>query len=75
MANDVVHQAFPLGTVHHVAHQGAGLAPIVVLGSQRVGGADHVAVGVPAGGLTVAGGVGLRAALGIRAYTGSVASS
>src|SRR3954451_5692865 len=65
MANDVVHQAFPLGVVHHVADQGAGLAPVVVLGAQRVGGAYHVAVGVPTGGLAVAGGVGERPAFGV----------
>ena len=66
MANDVVHQSFPLGIVHDVADQGAGLAPVVVLGAQRVGGAHHVTVGVPARGLAVAGGVGQRAALGVR---------
>ena len=65
MANDVVHQAVPLGLVHHLAHQGAGLAPVVVLRPQRVGGAHHVTVGVPTRGLAVAGGVGQRAAFGV----------
>ena len=50
----------------HVADQGAGLAPVVVLGPQGVSGAHHFAVGVPARGLAVAFGVGMRTALGVR---------
>src|SRR5690348_12841229 len=65
VANDVVHQAFPLGLVHHVTDQGAGLAPVVVVGAQRVGAAHHVTVGVPTRGLPESGDVGLRAAFGV----------
>ena len=44
VTNDVAHQTFPLGIVHHGADQGAGLAPVVVLGAQRVGGAMTSAI-------------------------------
>ena len=64
VAGDVAGQPVAGGVVHHVADEGAGLAPVVVLGVQLVGAAHDVAVGVPGGRLVVLG-VGPRAALGV----------
>ena len=47
MSNDVVHQSISRTVVENLAHQGSSLAPVVVFRSQCVGGADHVAVGLP----------------------------
>jgi hypothetical protein len=46
VAGHVRHEPVPLGVVHDVADEGARLAPVVV-GPERVGGADHVAVDLP----------------------------
>lgn len=35
---------FAGGVVHDLADQGAGLAPVVIVATQRVGGTDHVDV-------------------------------
>ena len=45
-SDDVGYQSVALGIVHDLAHQGAGLAPVVVL-SQGVGGTDEFAASVP----------------------------
>ena len=45
--DDVVGQPFPRGVVEHLADHRAGLAPVVVVGAQRVGRPHHVAVGHP----------------------------
>jgi hypothetical protein len=47
VAGDVAGQPVAGSVVHHVADEGAGLAPVVVLGVPFVGAADDVAVGVP----------------------------
>src|SRR5277367_2792426 len=64
-SHDVADQPVPCGVVHHLPDQRAGLTPVVVLGVQLVGGAHHLAVGVPAR-RRVVHTVGLRAALGVR---------
>ena len=66
VADDVAHQPRAGGIVKHVADHGAGLAPVVVLGVQGLGGVHHLSVGVPARRLAVVHGVGFRAALGVR---------
>src|SRR5690625_7237226 len=65
MTDDVVGQAFPLLIVHDVAHQGARLPEVVVVGAQGVGLPDQLAVGVPAH-LGGACRVGPRTVVGVR---------
>src|SRR5690606_22253447 len=47
-AGDLVDQRLAVLVAEHLAHQGAGLAEVVVVGTQRVGAAHHLAVGLPA---------------------------
>ena len=67
----VVHQPLAGGVVHHLVDQGVGLAVVVVLGVERVGGPHHLAVGGPHGVLGVGDLVGRRRALdGVRVVDG-----
>ena len=47
MADDVAHQPVACRLVHHVAHERAGRAPVVVVLTQGAGLAHHVGVGMP----------------------------
>src|SRR5699024_8372517 len=47
VSDDVAHQTVARVVVHHLAYDGARLSPIVILGVQCRGRANHVAVGVP----------------------------
>ena len=69
MADDVADQPLTRCVVEHLAVHRAGLAPVVVLGVQGVGGVHQLPAGVPAGRLRVPG-VGLRAALRVRVVHG-----
>jgi serine protease len=63
MPHHVGHQPVALRIVHDLAHQGAGLAEIVVVLALGVGGADELAAGTPDGLLGIPLRVGLGAAL------------
>ncbi len=67
---DIGHQPVALLIVHDLSHQGAGLAPVVVILSQSVGGADEFAAGLPALHRGIALAVGLRAALRVGCVDG-----
>ena len=63
MPDHVGHQAITLAVVHDFAHEGARLAPVVVVPAQRVGSVDELAVGIPSLDVGVALRVGRRPAL------------
>src|SRR5690348_12566051 len=47
-ARDLGDETVTLGVVHHLAHQRAGLAEVVVVLPERIGATHHLAVGLPA---------------------------
>jgi hypothetical protein len=63
--DDIGHQTIALGVVHDLAHQGAGLAEVVIILTLCVGSADKLAAGTPDGLFGIALGIGLRTALGV----------
>ena len=65
VCDDVGNQSLALSVIHDVAHEGPGLAEVIVILAQGVGGPDEIAVGTPDSLLGIAFGVGHRAALGV----------
>ena len=47
MPGDVCDEAIALRIIHYIAHERAGLAPIVVVLTQRICCPDHLAIGHP----------------------------
>ena len=75
MSHDVGDETIPLGGVHDFAHQRAGLAPVVVVTAERVGGMNELTVGIPSLDIGKALGIGRRAALRVGGVHGSATLS
>ena len=70
VTDDVGYQTAARRIVHNLAHQRAGLAPIVVVLAQTVSGVDEFAVSLPLLHIGKAFRIGGRAALGVRRVHG-----